>query len=144
MKANVVLVGINWRLAPPEITYILNDAQVEVLFVGAEYVGLVNSIAGDLPAIRHFIAIDAPQGEWLVFNTWSGEQSADDPMLPISPGADMLQLYTSGTTGYPKGVQLTHANYLAFFLLSKARRLGELRPWRRQSYRCTETIMSRE
>ncbi len=114
-KANVVLVGVNWRLAAPEIVYVLNDAQAEVLFVGAEFLPLIEPIKDQLTTVRHFIGIDGPHGDWPVFDAWRDSQSEADPMRDIAPDDDVIQLYTSGTTGHPKGVQLTNANYISFF-----------------------------
>ena len=113
-KANAVLVGVNWRLAPPEVAYVLNDAGAEVLFVGAEFTGLADKVAPELKTVRHFIAVDAPHDGWPVFEAWRDGQSAADPMVKVDPEDDVIQLYTSGTTGHPKGVQLTNANYLWF------------------------------
>jgi len=113
-KANAVLVGVNWRLAPPEVVYVLNDADAEVLFVGAEFTGLADKIKPELKTVRHFIAVDGPHQDWPVFEAWRDAQSATDPNLRIAPDDDVIQLYTSGTTGHPKGVQLTNGNYLNF------------------------------
>ena len=57
-KAKSVIVGINWRLAPPEIAYVLNDAGCEVLFVGKDYYEAIEKIRADCPALKHVIAID--------------------------------------------------------------------------------------
>ncbi|HEY2775903.1 MAG TPA: long-chain-fatty-acid--CoA ligase [Candidatus Binatia bacterium] len=118
-KANAVLVGVNWRLAAPEIVYVLNDARAEVLFVGAEFLEVVEKIRGELRTVRHIVAIDGAHGSWPEFASWRDSQSDVDPMLGIAPDDDVLQLYTSGTTGHPKGVQLTNANYIAFFELAQ-------------------------
>lgn len=114
-KANAVLVGVNWRLAPPEVVYVLNDARAEVLFVGAEFVPLIEAIKDKLKTVRVIIAVDGGHASWPAYEAWRDGQSANDPMLPTHPDDDVVQLYTSGTTGHPKGVQLTNANYLAFF-----------------------------
>lgn len=121
-KANAVLVGVNWRFAPPEVVYVLNDAEAEILFVGAEYTGLVDKIRDELKTVRHYIAIDAPHEDWPVFDAWRDGQSAADPHVAVAPNDDVIQLYTSGTTGRPKGVQLTNANYLTF--MDSAARAG--------------------
>jgi acyl-CoA synthetase (AMP-forming)/AMP-acid ligase II len=118
-KANAVLVGVNWRLAPPEVVYVLNDARAEVLFVGTEFVSLVEGIRDQLETVRLVIAVDGGHASWPAFEPWRDSQSSADPMLAISPDDDVLQLYTSGTTGHPKGVQLTNANYIAFFDLAQ-------------------------
>jgi acyl-CoA synthetase (AMP-forming)/AMP-acid ligase II len=118
-KANAVLVGVNWRLAPPEVVYVLNDARAEVLFVGVEFAGLVESIRDQLGTVRLVIAVDGGHATWPAFGEWRDSQSPADPMIAVDPDDDVLQLYTSGTTGHPKGVQLTNANYIAFFDLAQ-------------------------
>ncbi len=118
-KANAVLVGVNWRLAPPEVVYVLNDARAEVLFVGAEFAALGEAICGQLEDVKLVIAVDGGHATWPAFEAWRDSQSPVDPRIAIDPEDDVLQLYTSGTTGHPKGVQLTNANYIAFFDLAQ-------------------------
>ena len=118
-KANTVLVGVNWRLAGPEVVYVLNDAGCEVMFVGAEFVPLVEAIRKDCPKLKHVIAVDGGHATWPAYAEWRDRQSDKDPNLPIKADDDAIQLYTSGTTGNPKGVQLTNGNYMAFFKASQ-------------------------
>ncbi|HEX5506245.1 MAG TPA: fatty acid--CoA ligase, partial [Thermomicrobiales bacterium] len=111
-KARDVLVPINWRLAPPEVAYIVNDARAEILFVAAECFPIVERILADLPTVRRVIALDGHRDGWENYAAWRDAQAAADPALPIAPEDVALQLYTSGTTGHPKGALLTHANFL--------------------------------
>ncbi len=113
-KSNTVLVGVSWRLAPPEVAYVLNDAGAEVLFVGAEFVPLIEKIRAELKSVRQVIGVDGAHADWPDYGAWRDRQSAEDPKLTIAPDDDMIQLYTSGTTGHPKGAQLTNTNYLEF------------------------------
>jgi fatty-acyl-CoA synthase len=124
LKANTVVVGVNWRLAGPEVVYVLNDAGCEVLFVGAEFVPLVESVRAECPRLKHVIAVDGRHASWPAFAEWRDAQIEQDPRLRIARDDDAIQLYTSGTTGHPKGVQLTHGNYLAFFEAAQAARWG--------------------
>lgn len=112
VKANVVIAGVNWRLAAPELDYILNNAEAEILFVGVEFYELIAQMRPSLTRVRQIIAIDGGHSEWLDFAQWRDTQSDTDPLLPIAMDDDVVQMYTSGTTGHPKGVQLTNSNYL--------------------------------
>ena len=109
---NYVLTPINARLAPPEIVYIVNDSQAEVLFVDGPFQTLVEGIAGDLSSIRHVISLDTHHA-WPLYSQWRDEQSAAAVQASADPGDTMVQMYTSGTTGFPKGVELNHLSMLA-------------------------------
>ena len=124
-KANTVVVGINWRLAPPEVEYIVNDAAAEVLFVEEEFFGLIGQI--DLPTVKLFVAMSGTKEGWQPFETWRDDQDASDPMLSVSPNDVCVQLYTSGTTGHPKGVEIT--NYGFFVLREGERQIGTWADW---------------
>ena len=112
-KAKNVIVGVNWRLAAPEIAYVLNDAGCEVLFVSKDYYETIEKIRDQCPKLEHVIAIDGGHHLWPAYEPWRDARPNKDPMLPVAADEDVIQLYTSGTTGHPKGVQLTSANYLA-------------------------------
>ena len=112
MKANDVLVAVNWRLAPPEIAYVINDATAEVLFVGKEFFPVVEAILPDLETVRKVIALDAPHDGWDDYTAWRDAQSEADPHVPIDSSDVAVQMYTSGTTGHPKGAMLTNENFM--------------------------------
>jgi fatty-acyl-CoA synthase len=124
-KANTVVVGVNWRLAGPEIVYVLNDAGCEVIFVGGEFVPLIEAIRKDCPQLKHVIALDGGHASWQAYAAWRDGQGTTDPHLGIAASDDAIQLYTSGTTGNPKGVQLTNGNYMSFFQAAQDARWGE-------------------
>jgi len=107
-KANTVSVGINWRLAPPEVAYILNDSKAEVLFVGPEFQALAERIRADVPSLKRIIAMGGGHAEWPSFTDWRDAQGEADPGIPVATDDVAIQMYTSGTTGHPKGVQLQH------------------------------------
>jgi acyl-CoA synthetase (AMP-forming)/AMP-acid ligase II len=125
LKANMAIVGVNWRLAGPEVAYVLNDASCEVLFADAEFAPLIETIGQTCPRLRHRIVVDQARDGWSHYPEWRDTQHSDDPRVATSPEDDAIQLYTSGTTGHPKGVQLTNANYLAFFRAAQEARWGD-------------------
>ena len=108
-KANVVNVAVNWRLAPAEMAYIVNDAAARLLFVGPDFLAHLDEIEGSLKTVEEIVVIgDHPRHE--SYDAWVARHPADDPETEIAPDDVAMQLYTSGTTGLPKGAMLTNAN----------------------------------
>ncbi len=109
-KLGAVNVAVNWRLAPAEMAQIIDDAQAEVVIVGSEFVPHIEKVEGDLARVRTIVAVGA-HDRWIPYASWVESQPPDDPGV-ASGGADVaFQLYTSGTTGLPKGVMLTNDNF---------------------------------
>jgi acyl-CoA synthetase (AMP-forming)/AMP-acid ligase II len=101
---------VNFRLAPPEIIYVINDAEARILFVGPEFAGALTQIRDKLPSVEQVIHIGGEQDE---YEAWLGAHDPADDGHPASPDDCFVQLYTSGTTGFPKGAMLTHRGMLA-------------------------------
>ena len=112
MKANVVMAPVNWRLAGPEVAFIVGDCKAPVLFVGPEFIAQVRNIKPQLSSVRTVMTTEGGAPEWQDFGAWRDAQSGNDPKVPISSKDIAIQLYTSGTTGKPKGAMLSHANFL--------------------------------
>jgi acyl-CoA synthetase (AMP-forming)/AMP-acid ligase II len=108
-KAGLISVPLNYRLAPAEWAYILNDAGVKVLFAAGTFPQELEPIRAELQSVEHFVAIDAPNASgWDDFQRWLAGQPATPPACFFNPDHALFQLYTSGTTGRPKGAVLTH------------------------------------
>ena len=107
-KAGAVMTPVNWRLAPREFAYIIDDCEAKVLFVGAELVGAIEGLAQPL-RVGEIIGVEAPyKGRSLA--EWRDAHPARDPQVLIKRDDAGVQLYTSGTTGNPKGAVLSHRN----------------------------------
>jgi long-chain acyl-CoA synthetase len=108
-KLNAVSVAVNWRLAPPEMEYILNNSDAKVLIVGEEFLEHLAQMTLDLGE-KVIIIGDPGETGYLSFDQWIAGQSEEDPNEPVSGEDTCYQLYTSGTTGLPKGVEITNDN----------------------------------
>ncbi len=108
-KVRAVTVAVNWRLAPPEMAYILNHARAKILLVGREFIESVKEMKFDSPP--EILVAEGAEGDWAGFSDWWGAHEDVDPMLPSEWDDTCYQLYTSGTTGRPKGVELTNRNF---------------------------------
>ncbi|MFF7985820.1 long-chain fatty acid--CoA ligase [Streptomyces sp. NPDC007901] len=98
-----VFVPLNTRLAGPEIAYQLADSGAKALLYGPSHAALVAGLPGTTD-VRTFVEV-GPEYEQLL------AAAADDPIdEPVLPDDTCIIMYTSGTTGRPKGAMLTHAN----------------------------------
>ncbi|HSB00105.1 MAG TPA: long-chain-fatty-acid--CoA ligase [Anaerolineales bacterium] len=108
-KVGLVTIPLNYRLAPTEWIYILNDAEVKVLFAAGDYLRDVETIRGELTTVRQFTAIHGSDiAGWDAYQDYIANQPETPPSCVVTPEDDLFQLYTSGTTGHPKGAVLTH------------------------------------
>ena len=76
LKSNTVAVGVNWRLAPPEVSYVLNDSKSEVLFVGEEFYPVIDEILKDSPNIKKVIAVDGGHDKYEDYLSWRNSQNS--------------------------------------------------------------------
>ena len=109
-KADIVLVPINYRLAPPEIAFVLNDSEAELLFISEEFAPSIGKITESVPHLRATIEIDGPGKCSGQYAQWCNAFDVEDPGIDVPPDSITVQMYTSGTTGRPKGTLLSHAN----------------------------------
>ena len=110
-KVNAVSVAVNWRLAPPEMEYIINNSEAAILMVGEEFLDALGQM--ELPKVATVIVLGDPgDSGHPTYDQWLAGHPNIDPKTPVDAEDTCYQLYTSGTTGLPKGVELTHANFL--------------------------------
>lgn len=109
-KPGVVLVPINYRLASPEVAFILNDSQSAAIFAGNEFVTAIEQCRSDLPMLRTFVALesDPALAGWMSFDQWLADINplVYEATSKIAPNPPAVQMYTSGTTGRRKGAIL--------------------------------------
>lgn len=107
-KIGSVTTPLNFRLGPAELEYIINDSEAVALMVGEELVGNIAPIKTLLPTVRQFICIGGRHEGYLCYEDWIAGAPADPPPATASEEDLIWQMYTSGTTGRPKGAMITH------------------------------------
>lgn len=115
-KIGAIFVSLNFRLRGQEISYIMNNAGAKVLILGDRYADLIQSIRGQLPWVENYLCIGQPAANMKGYETLlSSHSPAPFPSTLVSEDETACIMYTSGTTGLPKGAMLTHGNILSTF-----------------------------
>ncbi|MEP1423036.1 MAG: long-chain-fatty-acid--CoA ligase [Erythrobacter sp.] len=127
-RVGAVMAPIGWRLAPPEMAYILNDTVTKVLFVEEGFIDTASEVTAAMENPLRVLEAES------AFRTAAGMEPAE--YEPAGGDDAILQLYTSGTTGNPKGVALSNRN---MFALRKPAEDASL-PW--QKYVASDCILA--
>ena len=121
-RIGAVVVPMNTRYKTHEVEYILDDSEATTLFavssfVGIDYIEMIGEIRGNLPNLKHVVIVGEPGDEMHAFDELSvrGETLLEDGAIAereatCEPSDNVFILYTSGTTGSPKGAMLSHHN----------------------------------
>ena len=107
-KAGVITAILNWRLTAPELKYILNNCGAQMLIYDDIFAPVVEDLRGNIPA-RLFVR-KSGQGDDPEFEEFLAQGSEEEPDTDCGGDDPCVIMYTSGTTGKPKGAMISHNN----------------------------------
>ncbi|MFH1227476.1 MAG: AMP-binding protein [Planctomycetota bacterium] len=125
-RTGIVINPINFRISPADVAYIADNADSKAFFVHNEFIPVIEQIKPQIPKIKNYIKIadgskTAPKDKsvtWIDYEPWLNGAPDKDPGIRVDPKDTWVLLYTSGTTGKPKGVLRSHESYIAFYLIN--------------------------
>jgi len=106
-----VTTPLNFRLTPAELEYIINDSEAVALIVGQDLVASIAPIRDRIPRVKHFVCIGDAEG-MSDYEQWIAAAPAVEPGETVGENDLLWQMYTSGTTGRPKGAMISHRNLI--------------------------------
>lgn len=115
IEAGGILLPLNIRLSPQELSYILNDSGARFLFLESQFLDMAKAFPSSAPSLESCILLDrTPEASWLAPRNYESLLAAATPsrrdIAEFDEDSVAELFYTSGTSAHPKGVMLTHRN----------------------------------
>jgi acyl-CoA synthetase (AMP-forming)/AMP-acid ligase II len=111
-KGGFAVLPLNWRLTQDELQYPLTDGQPKAVIADSEFAPRLEALRPALPFVGHYICFDQPPAGWESYEALLAAASPSEPSVDVAPADLLCLMYTSGTTGRPKGVELTHGGLI--------------------------------
>ncbi|MBU1567264.1 MAG: AMP-binding protein [Proteobacteria bacterium] len=106
-----IVLPVNWRLSPEEMTYNLNDCQAKIVFVDAEFQQPLATRRGDLPTVTTFYNLKADLGEEVTFASLL-HAPTEFARTDVASSDGFVIIHTAAVAGRPRGALLSHGNIL--------------------------------
>src|SRR3989338_4872184 len=114
-RIGAVCMPVNWRLAPPEIEYVVTNGKAKLLLADRIFSNVHDQIKAQ--EVKKFLITEE-------FSSWYLNFKLIEEERKLQEDETALQLYSSGTTGLPKGVELTHRNLMAGMMYAVPAAIG--------------------
>jgi len=112
MKGGFIVSPFNPRLQASELEHIINYSEANTLFVGPELVGKANSLRPRLPKVKNFISLESSECDMIAHSDLLTAHSREEPDVRVDENDPLAIVYTSGTTGTPRGALYTQSRFL--------------------------------
>lgn len=115
-KCGAILVPVNFRFKKNELVYVVNDSEPSVLLYGPEFPALIDEARANFEMPVELVAISGPSPDsGMTMNKLMDYGSTKEPAVGVDPHSPAVIMYTSGTTGVPKGVLFSHNAYFNLY-----------------------------
>jgi len=115
-KCGAILVPMNFRYKKAEMVYVINNSEPCVIFYGPQFISLIDEARAEFDTTIRLVAIvNDPLDSRLTMSSLMEGRSTSEPSIVVDPNSPAVIMFTSGTTGFPKGALLSHTAYLNLY-----------------------------
>jgi len=115
-KLGVIFVPLNFRAKADELSYMMNNAEAKILFVGSRYLEMIHGMLPQLSSVKQCISVDSKSEGNIDYEDLIRSASSEEVFREIGDEEITILMYTAGTTGRPKGVPLRHSAFVSYVL----------------------------
>jgi acyl-CoA synthetase (AMP-forming)/AMP-acid ligase II len=119
-KIGIIVIPVHFRFVGKEIIIIMENSDAKAIIVHEEFIPTINEIKSELKNVQfdRYIVVGSKTPGYKEYEEFIKKASDDEPKFTVECSDPWIILYTSGTTGKPKGVVRTHESYIAFFFIN--------------------------
>lgn len=115
-KVGAIFVPLNFRAKVEELSYVIDNASVKIIFVGQRYLQMIDGILSQSTTVKHVICLEGIEEKGISYEDLMNSPPLEDITEEIEDEDITVLMYTSGTTGRPKGVPLRHSGFVSYVL----------------------------
>lgn len=110
-KGGFIIAPFNVRMSKSEIEYLIHNSETVALFIGPEFIDIIQDLKPRLSGVKIFINFGKPAQGMHIYKQFVSGSTDDEPDIEISDDDPVFICYTSGTTGIPRGALYTHGRF---------------------------------